>query len=117
MQAAITVLRASGLVSPDGVLVEKLGTKGDASLFKGVFARHLGQLRDFLRSDRIHPETSEEIDRVLRASVTSMLQHSLGADGLYTAEWHEGAKDQAADFDTQTSALAALVSVMEPKKN
>jgi predicted alpha-1,6-mannanase (GH76 family) len=111
-----TVLRDSGLVSPDGVLVEKLGTKSDASLFKGVFARYLSQLRDFLRSRRIHPETSDKIDRVLRASVASMLQHSVGADGMYTAEWHEGAKDQATNFDTQTSALAALASVVEPKK-
>jgi predicted alpha-1,6-mannanase (GH76 family) len=100
------------MARPDGVIVEKLGTSGDASLFKGIFARYLAQLRDALNAAKLHPETAREIDRHLHASVASLLQHSIGADGLFTAEWHEAAKDRAANFNTQTSALAALVTVL-----
>jgi predicted alpha-1,6-mannanase (GH76 family) len=106
------VLTKSGMTRPDGVIVEKLGTSGDASLFKGIFARYLAQLRDTLNAKKLHPETAQQLDHHLRASVASLLQHSVGADGLLTAEWHEGGKDRAANFNTQTSALAALVAVL-----
>jgi predicted alpha-1,6-mannanase (GH76 family) len=111
-QIAESILNGSGLVSPDRVLVEKLGTRGDASLFKGVFARYLAQLRDVLRSRRIQPETSDAIDGVLRASAASMLQYSTVANGMFTAEWHLGAQDCSVDFNTQTSGLAGLVALL-----
>lgn len=107
-----TALARAGLVTADGVLVEKLGTKGDASLFKGVFARYLGQLRDVLIAEKVHAETAARIDRVLRASVASMLVHGVGTDGFYRAEWHEGAKDAEEGFNAQISAIAALVAML-----
>ena len=113
VQVADGVLHRSGVVRPDGVIVEKLGTNGwDPGLFKGVFARYLGQLRDVLNDRKLHADTAQEIDRSLRSSVASMIAHSLGADGQYACEWHEGAKDQRRNFNTQTSALAALVSAL-----
>ncbi|MDB6148943.1 MAG: hypothetical protein JWQ44_391 [Chthoniobacter sp.] len=110
------VLQRSGLALPTGVLVEKLGTEGDACLFKGVFVRYLAQLRDVLRAQKLHPTALQEIDRCIHSSVGSMLQHSLGADGLFTAEWHEGAKDKRSNFNTQVSALAALVAMLPDTK-
>ena len=115
VKVAATVLTKSGLARPDGVLVEKLGTGGDATLFKGVFARYLGQLRDVLNDTKVHPEMSQQIELHLRASVASFLQHSVGTDALFTAEWHEGAKDRAANFNTQTSALSALGALIPAK--
>jgi predicted alpha-1,6-mannanase (GH76 family) len=113
VQVADNILQGSGLVLPGGVLVEKLGTSGwDPGLFKGIFARYLGQLRDVLKAGKLHPELALEIDRVLRASAASMLENSLAADGQYTIEWHKDAKDQTRNFNTQTSALALLVAVL-----
>jgi predicted alpha-1,6-mannanase (GH76 family) len=98
------------------VIVEKLGTNGDASLFKGVMVRYLDQLRDVLRERKQHPDAAEAMDRCIRRSVVSMLQHSVGgSEGLYTAEWHEEGKDRTANFNSQTSALAALVAALPPK--
>ena len=112
MTVADSVLHRSGLVLPSGVLVEKLGTAGDACLFKGVLIRYLGQLRDILRSQKLHPKMAQEIERCVRCSAESLLRHSIGTDGLFTAEWHEGAKDRRANFNTQVSALAALVGML-----
>ena len=115
-QVADRILQKSGLILPGGVIVEKLGTNGwDPGLFKGIFARYLGQLRDFLNAKKLHPELAQEIDRVLRASAASLLAHGLAADGQYACEWHEGAKDQTRTFNTQASALALLVAVLTPK--
>jgi len=113
VQVVGSIMQSSGLVQPDGVLVEKLGTSGwDPGLFKGIFARYLGQLRDVLNDGKLHPELAQEIDRVLRASAASMIENSLAADGQYTIEWQKDAKDQTRNFNTQTSALALLVAVL-----
>src|SRR4029079_554677 len=53
---AESVIDRSGLVTPEGVLIEKLGTTGDASLFKGVLARYLAHLRDVLEARGLQPE-------------------------------------------------------------
>jgi predicted alpha-1,6-mannanase (GH76 family) len=94
------------------VIIEKIGTRGDASLFKGIFVRYLAQLRDTLLAAKLHPEMTQQVDRHLRASVASLLQHGIAADGLFTAEWHESAKDRTTNFNTQTSALAALAALL-----
>ena len=108
VKVAGTVLHRSGLMLPSGVLVEKLGTKGDATLFKGVLTRYLAQLRGVLQAGKQHPHMESEIDRCLRNSAESIMQHGIGADGLFGAEWHEGAKDHGTGFNAQISALTAL---------
>ena len=113
MQVARSVLHRSGLVLPSGVFVEKLGTKGwDPGLFKGIMTRYLGQLRDVLDSRKIEPKLVQEIDDAIRVSVNSMIAHSVAPDGQYTIAWHEGAKEREANFNTQTSALAALIAAL-----
>lgn len=109
------VLARGGLLTKDGVLIEKLGTSGDASLFKGVFARYLAQLRDVLKVRGVHTATCEKIDSVLAASAASALKVARGEGGYFKAEWHEGAKDQSAGFNSQVSVLAALVGALEAK--
>ncbi len=116
VKVAANVLTRSGMTRSDGVIVEKLGTGGDATLFKGIFARYLGQLRDVLVDSKLHPEMVEQIDRHLRASVASFLQYGVGADGLFMADWHEGEKERAGNFNTQTSALSALVASLPAKR-
>jgi|GEM_PF-3890987 len=112
------ILDRSGDVLPTGVIFEKLGTHGwDPGLFKGVFARYLGQLRDTLVAAKSHPEVAAKIDRVLRTSAASMLAFGFGDDGQYSIGWEEGAKDQTRNFNTQTSALALFTAVLaEPRK-
>ena len=109
---ADTVLKRSGLISTDGVIVEKIGTRGDASLFKGVFARYLAQLDQVLRSGNVHLETAKEIDRVLRATESAISANGMQPDGLYPAGWDRGTKDTKTSFNTQVSAVAALVATL-----
>ena len=116
VRAADSMLMKSGMTRPDGVIVEKLGTRGDAGLFKGIFARYLGQLRDVLNASKLHPEMAQQIDRHLRVSAAGLIQHSGGAEGLFTAEWHEGAKDSTANFNTQISALILLIALLPERR-
>ena len=111
-----TVLHQSGLILPDGVIFEKIDTRGDACLFKGIFARYLAQFLDVLRDRGSHGELAEEIERSLRASAAAFIENGVGADGLYPAEWHKGARDTRANFNTQVSALAGLVALLPEAK-
>lgn len=113
VKVADTVLHRSGLTLPGGILIEKLGTNGDACLFKGILVRYLAQLRDALRVTKLQPEAVQEIDRCIRTSMESMLQHGVGADGLFSAEWHEGAKDRRTNFNSQVSALIGLTAALQ----
>ncbi|MEA3211052.1 MAG: hypothetical protein QOE70_4109 [Chthoniobacter sp.] len=113
VQTADSVLHRAGFTLPNGVITEKLGTQGDASLFKGVLVRYLAQLRDVLQAHKLHPELAQELDRCLRSSATSLLEYSVGADGLFTAEWHAEAKDRKTGFNSQVSALAALIAALD----
>ncbi|MES2571606.1 MAG: glycoside hydrolase family 76 protein, partial [Verrucomicrobiota bacterium] len=111
-----TVLKNAGLTTPEGVLLEKLGTSGwDPGLFKGICIRYLAHLRDVLDSKGMHPETAREIDRCIQASVASLLRHGVGEDGQYTIEWHESAKDRTRNFNTHLSALTALIALLPDK--
>ena len=116
IQVADTVLHRAGFTLPDGVIVEKIGTTGDASLFKGVFVRYLGQLRDLLATRKLSPDTAREIGRCIRASAESLWKNRLGADGALPTEWHDDAKDRTTGFNAQISALAALVAAL-PRRN
>jgi predicted alpha-1,6-mannanase (GH76 family) len=111
---ANTVLTRAGLVTADGVLVEKLGVSGwDPGLFKGVSVRYLGQLRDVLAARKLHPETARQIDRCLKASAASLLRPGPARDGQYPIEWHAGAKDtKTYNFNTQVSAMVLFVAVL-----
>jgi hypothetical protein len=66
-----------------------------------------------LKSANRNPELATQLDDVIRASVISMLKHSVGDDGCYTVSWEEGAKDRSTTFNTQTSGLAALVATFK----
>jgi predicted alpha-1,6-mannanase (GH76 family) len=112
-RVAETILTKSGVVLPSGVIVEKLGTSGwDVGMFKGIFIRYLGQLRDALRYRRMHTELAQRIDYTIRASIASLLKYSIGDTGEYTVEWQEGGKDRSTSFNTQTSALSALTATL-----
>jgi len=112
-RVASTVLTKSGLVLPGGVIVEKLGTSGwDVGMFKGVFIRYLGQLRDALNASRRHSDLALHIDQVIRSSTTSLLKHGIGDDGCFTVAWEEHGKDRSTTFNTQSSGLAALTATL-----
>jgi predicted alpha-1,6-mannanase (GH76 family) len=110
--AAETILHRSGLVLPSGVLVEKIGTGGDAALFKGVLARYLAQLRDTLVAHRIHPEMASEIQQDLEASATSLLAQPVADDGLFPAEWQKSDQHGHGNFDTEVAGLMLLTTLL-----
>ena len=111
-KVARSVIQKSGLVLPSGVLVEKLGTSGDASLFKGVLVRYFAELAAILRGQNRYAETANSIEQCIRASVESMLQHGVAGDGFFRPDWHESTKGSPPNFDSQVSALIALVAVL-----
>ncbi len=116
-QVADGVLSRAGLILPDGVLFEKLGTKGwDPGLFKGIMIRYLGQLHEVLNARKLHPELAQKIDACIRCSAASLLKNSVAEDGEFSVSWQVGAKDRTANFNTQTAALAALVAVLAEKQ-
>ncbi|MGV3532973.1 MAG: glycoside hydrolase family 76 protein [Chthoniobacteraceae bacterium] len=110
------LLTAAGLTAADGSVYEKLGTGGDAGLFKGIFLRYLAQLRDRLAVDGAHPEMAARLEHTIRASAAAALQHGIGKEELFTAEWHKGASDQKADFGTQVSGLLPLTAALPPAR-
>lgn len=112
-QAADTILSRSGIVLPDGVIFEKLGLSGwDPALFKGVFARYLGQLRDALNGAKAQPEVVAKIDRVLQASASSLLATGPEADGQYLIEWQKNPREKTRNYNTQAAAIALLTSLL-----
>jgi hypothetical protein len=81
-------------------------------MFKGVFIRYLGQLRDTLKVANRNSELVQQLDRVIRTSTASLLKNSIGNDGCFTVAWEEGEKDRNTTFNTQTSGLAALTATL-----
>lgn len=114
-QIADSALTRAGLTSEAGVIVEKLGTTGDASLFKGVFVRYLAHLRDILRATKEEAAIADKIDLHIRRSAASLLQHFPKSEELFGADWIGGGEDPVRNFNTQTSALTALVAVLRER--
>jgi predicted alpha-1,6-mannanase (GH76 family) len=94
------------------VIVEKLGTTGDASLFKGVYARYLAHLRDVLTATKQEPAIAQKIDHHIRVSADSLLQHFPKPEEPFGADWSGDVQDPSRNFNTQTSALTALVAIL-----
>lgn len=112
-EVAAAILTRAGFVNQNGILIERLGTKGwDGCLFKGIMARHLRQTRDFLAARNLHPETVASIDRCLSESARAIVALTRGKDGLLPAEWHAGAKFLECNYNTQLSAITALVAAL-----
>ncbi|WP_193212450.1 glycoside hydrolase family 76 protein [Luteolibacter marinus] len=106
--AARTIIEGSGVVRPDGVLYEKLSTDGwDVSLFKGVCARYFGILSRRLHEMKLHPEIAGQIDKLLLANAGAILKLPK-KDGLFPFEWHQPARAEIHNFNTQLSALTAI---------
>ena len=111
-QVAGTILSKSGIVLENGVLYEKLGTDGwDVSLFKGVCARYFGTLSRTLRKEGRHLDAADQLDRVLRSSAAEIVKLPM-KDGLYPLEWQESPRAEVYNFNTQLSALTALVAAI-----
>lgn len=112
IDVADSTLTRAGLTKEDGVIVEKLGTTGDASLFKGVYARYLAHLRDVLNATKQEPAIAQKIDHHIRVSADSLLQHFPKPKEPFGADWSGDVQDPSRNFNTQTSALTALVAVL-----
>lgn len=109
---AATILEKSGIVRDDGVLFEKLGTDGwDVGMFKGICSRYFAILSRSLKRHRLHPEVVARLDRVLAASAAAILK-SPRENGLYPLEWHEPPRAKIHNYNTQLSALIALVAAV-----
>lgn len=109
---ASSIVAGSSIVLEDGVLYEKLGTEGwDVGLFKGIGARYFGILSRTLRRGKLHGDVVRAIDRVLEASAAAILNSKM-KDGLYPLEWHEPPRAEIHNFNTQLSALVALVAAL-----
>lgn len=111
-QVAATILEKSGIVRPDGVLFEKLGTDGwDVGLFKGICARYFGILAKSLRRQQAHPEVAERLERVLSTTASAILK-SPREQGLYPLEWQPSPRAAIHNYNTQLSALIALAAAL-----
>ena len=109
---AETVIAKSGVVREDGVLYEKLSTDGwDVGMFKGICTRYFAILARTMRRGNLHAETAGRIERVLEASAAAILR-SKTKDGLYPLEWQEAPRAEIHNFNTQLSALIAVVAAL-----
>jgi predicted alpha-1,6-mannanase (GH76 family) len=111
-RVATTLIEKSGIVRPDGILFEKLRTDGwDVGMFKGICARYFGILERSLRRNRVHPEVAERLAAVLQSSAAAILK-SPRENGWYPLEWQEAPRAGIYNYNTQLSALIALVAGM-----
>jgi predicted alpha-1,6-mannanase (GH76 family) len=107
-----TILAKSGIVRPDGVLFEKLGTDGwDVGMFKGICARYFGILAKSLRRQKVHPELIGRLEQVLSATAAAILK-SPRDQGLYPLEWQAEPRAAIHNYNTQLSALIAVVAAV-----
>ncbi len=114
---AEAIMTKGGFVAEDGVLKERLGTSGwDGCLFKGIMARNLRQVLDFLSARKLHPETVAKLDDCLWKTALVIMSKGAGADGQFPAEWHDGAKNLERNYNTHLSALTALVAALPVKR-
>ncbi|MES2708161.1 MAG: glycoside hydrolase family 76 protein [Verrucomicrobiota bacterium] len=109
------LLDRGGAVTADGVIREKLSTKGwDTALFKGVLANCLGQTLPLLEKQKARPPLAARLRAVLRTSAASMLRHSTGPDGQFAMQWEAGARDQEYNYNTHLSGLMLLTAQLPP---
>ena len=98
---------------PDGVAVEpaceEKGCNPDVVLFKGVLHRALAT------TARLVPGTADKILPTLRSSAAATGEHCTGGDNgrICSFAWTDGGKTNNATMGAQSSALGALVSVIE----
>ena len=91
--------------------MQKLGTSGwDRALFKGILARYLRQTSDSLKLHGTRLETAKKIDSILQTTAQSILKFAATNDGQFLGDWTENPKNQDKIFNTDLSALIALVA-------
>lgn len=104
-------LDKGGAVTSDGIIREKLSTKGwDTALFKGVLANYLSQIQRLLEKTKLHTDLAARLDHVLTASAASMFNHSTGPDGQFAMQWEAGASGQEYNFNTHLAGLMLLTT-------
>ncbi|MCW1885001.1 glycoside hydrolase family 76 protein [Luteolibacter flavescens] len=109
---ATTIIEKSGVVTEQGILYEKLSTDGwDVGMFKGICARYFGTLSRTLKRQKIHPGVSAQLDRVLAASAGAILKLPQ-EDGLYPLEWQQPPRAKVVNYNTQLSALIAVLAAI-----
>ncbi len=112
-RTALHMLEHGGWVTADGIIQERLGTNGwDGCLFKGIFARYLGQVRDALLQAKSQPEIASKIATTITHSSTALLNFPSNEAGQFPADWHPGGKNQERNFNTDVSGLIALVAAL-----
>lgn len=107
---AVTIVKQSGIVREDGILYEKLSTEGwDVGMFKGICARYFSILARSLRKHGVHLETATLLENVLQATAKAILSQPT-EQGLYPLEWQPAPRAEHHNFNTQASALIALIA-------
>jgi predicted alpha-1,6-mannanase (GH76 family) len=110
---ASRLVEHAGFVNDAGILQERLGTNGwDGCLFKGIFARYLGQMRDELVKRKVHPEVATELTKTLNATAAALRHFQANDSGQFPADWHSAGKNQERNFNTDLSGLIALVAAL-----
>lgn len=113
-QVVQALLTKAGFINADGVIVEKLGTSGwDGALFKGIFARYLRQTSDAFKKHTVHLELAKKIDDALTVTANSILNHAMAEDNQFAADWNQHPKNAERNFNTDISALMALLAAMK----
>lgn len=109
------LLDRGGVLTADGVIREKLSTKGwDTALFKGVLANYLGRVLRLLEKRKAHSGLATRLRGALAASAASMIKNSTGPDGQFAMQWEAGAKDQEYNFNTHLAGLMLLNTQLPP---
>ena len=100
---------------PDGVAVEavceeKGNCNADMVFYKGVLHRALATTAELV------PSTAEKIRPVLRSSAAAAGEHCTGGDNgrICSFAWTDDGKKNNMTLGVQSTALGALVSVVEP---
>lgn len=113
---AESIISKAGFVDADGVLREALGTSGwDGALFKGILARYLRQTSDAFKRRSIHLPLAKKIDDILTTSAASILKFAATEDGHFLGDWNAQPKNKDKNFNTDLSALIALVAALPAK--
>ena len=105
----IALAAIAGLSDQDGVMrdgCEPAKCGEDATQFKGIFARNLGEL------DRTHPE--EAYERFIRRNADAVWGKARGEGGVLGVDW--AGPYAAGDASTTSSGLDVLVAAQQSEK-